>query len=104
MPLIAIITPIYVSPDFPSRLELFDKTVASVNMLGSDGTTHLHIVVDDGSTDPQGIRRVLEKYDDSRMRHLRRERKRTDLKTASNARNFGVDAVLAAHERSPQHR
>src|SRR6266852_1701145 len=40
MSLIAIITPIYVSPEFPSRLEFFDKTVASVNKLDSDGTPH----------------------------------------------------------------
>ncbi len=104
MPLIAIITPIYVSPDFPSRLELFDKTAASVNRLGSDGTTHLHIVVDDGSTDPEGIKRVLEKYDDRRMRYLRRERKGSDLKTASNALNFGIDAVLDGHEAIPEYK
>jgi glycosyltransferase involved in cell wall biosynthesis len=104
MTLIAIITPVYVSPEFPSRLELFDKTVASVNMLGSDGTTHLHIVVDDGSTDPEGIKRVLEKYDDRRIRYLRRERKGTDLKTASSALNFGIDAVLEGHEKIPEYK
>lgn len=100
--LIAIITPVYVSPDFPSRLQLFDRCVASVHKLGSDGTAHLHIVVDDGSTDPDGIQRVLEKYDDPRIRYLRRERKETDLKTASNALNFGIDAVLEGHERIPE--
>ena len=100
----AIITPVYVSPEFPSRLELFDKTVASVNMLASDGATHLHIVVDDGSTDPEGIKRVLEKYDDSRIRYLRRERKATDLKTASNALNFGINAVLDGHEKIPEYK
>jgi glycosyltransferase involved in cell wall biosynthesis len=104
MSLIAVITPVYVSPEFPSRLELFDKTVASVNRLGSDGSTHLHIVVDDGSADPEGIRRVLEKYDDSRIRYLRRERKTTDLKTASNALNYGIDAVLAGHEKIPEYK
>jgi len=104
MSLIAIITPIYVSPEFPSRLELFDKTVASVNKLGSDGTTHLHIVVDDGSTDPEGIQRLLEKYDDRRIRYLRRERKGTDLKTASNALNFGIDAVLDGHGKIPEYK
>src|SRR5216684_1278607 len=41
MSLIAIITPVYVSPEFPSRLEFFDKTVASENKLDSDGTPHL---------------------------------------------------------------
>ncbi len=104
MTLIAIITPVYVSPEFPSRLELFDKTVASVNMLRSNGATHLHIVVDDGSTDPAGLKRVLEKYDDSRIRYLRRERKGTDLKTASNALNFGIDAVLDGHEKVPEYK
>lgn len=99
----AIITPIYVSPVFPSRLALFDKTVASVNMLGSDRTAHLHIVVDDGSTDPDGIKRVLDKYDDGRIRYLRRERKGTDLTTASNALNFGIDAVLDGHEKIPEY-
>ena len=102
--LIAIITPVYVSPDFPSRLQLFDKCVASVNKLGRDGTAHLHIVVDDGSPDPGGIRRVLKKYDDRRIRYLRRERKKTDLKTASNALNFGIDAVLEGHERIPEYK
>lgn len=104
MTLIAIITPVYVSPEFPSRLELFDKTVASVNRLRSNGTTHLHIVVDDESTDPEGIKRILEKYDDGRIRYLRRERKGTDLKTASNALNFGIDAVLNGHEKIPEYK
>jgi hypothetical protein len=104
MALVAIITPIYVSPEFPSRLQLFDKTAASVNRLGSDGTTHLHIVVDDGSTDAEGIKRVIEKYDDGRIRYLRRERKGTDLKTASNALNFGIDAVLNGHEKIPEYK
>jgi hypothetical protein len=104
MTLIAIITPVYVSPEFPSRLELFDKTVASVNMLRSNEATHLHIVVDDGSTDPAGLKHVLEKYDDGRIRYLRRERKETDLKTASNALNFGIDAVLDGHEKIPEYK
>jgi len=104
MTLVAIVTPVYVSPEFPSRLELFDKTVAGVNRLGLDGTTHLHIVVDDGSTDPEGIKRVLEKYDDRRIRYLRRERKESDLKTASNALNFGIDAVLDGHEKIPEYK
>lgn len=104
MTLVAIITPVYVSPEFPSRLELFDKTVASVNTLCSNGTTHLHIVVDDESTDPAGLKRVLEKYDDSRIRYLRRERKETDLKTASNALNFGIDAVLDGHDKIPEYK
>jgi hypothetical protein len=104
MTLIAVITPVYVSPEFPSRLELFDKTVASVNRLRSDETTHLHIVVDDESTDPAGVRRVLEKYDDGRIRYLRRQRKETDLKTASNALNFGIDAVLDGHEMIPEYK
>ena len=104
MKFIAIITPVYVSPEFPSRLELFDKCVASVNRLGSNGTAHLHIVVDDGSTDPEGINRVLRKYDDPRIRYLRRERKETDLKTASNALNWGIDAVLEGHERIPEYK
>src|SRR4051794_6142921 len=39
---VAIVTPVYVSPEFPSRLRLFDQCVASVNKLGSDGTAHLH--------------------------------------------------------------
>ncbi|HYI12309.1 MAG TPA: hypothetical protein VEK57_24865 [Thermoanaerobaculia bacterium] len=103
MKFIAIITPVYVSPDFPSRLELFDKCVASVHKLGSNGTAHLHIVVDDGSTDPEGINCVLRKYDDHRIRYLRRERKETDLRTASNALNFGIDAVLEGHERIPEY-
>jgi glycosyltransferase involved in cell wall biosynthesis len=104
MPLAAIITPVYVSSEFPSRLELFDKTVAGVNRLGSDGTAHLHIIVDDGSTDSEGIRRVLGKYDDRRIRYLRRERRRTDLKTASNALNCGIDAVLYGHEKIPEYK
>jgi glycosyltransferase involved in cell wall biosynthesis len=104
MSLIAIITPVYVSPEFPSRLEFFDKTVASVSLLRSNPTTHLHIVVDDGSTDPEDLKRVLEKYDDSRIRYLRRERKGTDLKTASNALNFGIDAVLDGHETIPEYK
>jgi len=104
MPLVAIITPVYVSPEFPSRLKFFGKTVASVNKLGSDGTTHLHVVVDDGSTDAEGIKRVIEKYDDGRIRYLRRERKGTDLKTASNALNFGIDAVLDGHEKIPDYK
>ena len=104
MTLTAIITPVYVSPEFPSRLELFDKAVASVNALASNGTTHLHIVVDDGSPDPNGIQHVLQKYDDGRIRYLRRERKLTDLKTASNALNFGIDAVLDGHEAIPEYK
>ena len=85
-------------------MEFFDKAVGSVNMLRSDRTPHLHIVVDDGSTDPEGIKRVLEKYDDCRIRYLRRERKRADLKTASNALNFGIDAVLDGHEEIPEYK
>jgi len=104
MALIAIITPVYVSPEFPSRLELFDKTVASVNKLRSNGKTHLHIVVDDESPDPEGLKRILKKYDDSRIRYLRRERKGTDLKTASNALNFGIGAVLDGHEMIPEYK
>jgi glycosyltransferase involved in cell wall biosynthesis len=102
--LIAIITPVYVSPEFPSRLELFDKTVASVHRLDSNGAAHLHIVVDDGSTDPSCLKRVLEKYADSRIRYLRRERKETDLKTASNALNLGIAAVLDGHEKIPEYK
>jgi len=94
--LIAIITPVYVSPEFPSRLRLFDQCVASVNKLE---TAHLHIVVDDGSPNAEGIQRVLSKYGDSRIRYLRRKRKKTDLKTASNALNFGIDAVLGGHDK-----
>ena len=75
-------------------MNLFDECVASVNRLGSDGTAHLHIIVDDGSPDPEGIQRVVRKYDDRRIRYLRRERKKTDLQTASNALNCGIDAVL----------
>ena len=104
MTLTAIITPVYVSPEFPSRLEFFNKTVASVNALSASEAAHLHIVVDDGSTDPEGIKRALEKYDDCRIRYLRRERKATDLKTASNALNFGIDAVLDGHEKIPEYK
>ncbi|HKS21229.1 MAG TPA: glycosyltransferase [Thermoanaerobaculia bacterium] len=93
--MIAIITPVYVSPEFPSRLTLFDRCVSSVHKLPS---AHLHVIVDDGSPDPDGIQRVLKKYDDRRIRYLRRERKKSDLKTASNALNFGIDAVLKGHE------
>ncbi len=104
MALIAIVTPVYVAPEFPSRLELFDKTVASVHVLRSAGAAHLHIVVDDGSTDPEGVKRVLQNYDDPRIRYLRRERKATDLKTASNALNFGLYAVLDGHEKIPEYK
>lgn len=104
MILIAIVTPVYVSPDFPSRLKLFDRCVASVNNMLRSKAGHLHVVVDDGSPDPEGIQRVLWKYEDHRIRYLRRERTKTDLKTASNALNFGIDAVLEGHESIPEYK
>ncbi len=83
----ALIIPIYAT-DENKRLDLSKYTLRSAIWQKDTDI----IVVDDGSTvDVEGL---LKKYNNSLIIYIRRERSPTDLKTASNALNLGIDYCL----------
>jgi len=86
---VAIIVPVYATTT-NHRLDYLGPTLQSVQK-----QTHRDLVcvgVDDGST--ADVKAFVEdrKYD--RLRYVRRERGFSDLRTASNALNFGIDLCL----------
>lgn len=91
MTTVVIVTPIYATQE-NNRLGLFGQTERSVLRQQTSGFNIVHVVVDDGST--VDVQACLKEYKDPRIRYLRRQRQPTDLKTASNALNFGINGVL----------
>lgn len=88
---VAVVTPIYATPE-NGRLELLHQTLMSIVHQQDSNYSLVYLVVDDGSTsDVEGF---LKSYNDSRIRYIRRERSPSDLKTASNALNLGIDLCL----------
>ncbi len=88
----AVISPVYATPQ-NERLKLFDHTVRSFIRQRTDALNLVHVVVDDGSSsDVEGF---LREYHDSRIRYIRRDKSPSDLRTASNALNLGIDCCLA---------
>ncbi len=94
MPRIAVITPVYATPE-NQRLVLLEDTIKSMHRLQDD---FVHLIVDDGS--PFNVRDLVMSYNslDPRIRYLRRERQKSDLCTASNALNYGINQVLDSEE------
>ncbi|GEM_PF-4211717 len=90
MATIAIVTPIYATPE-NGRLELFDQTLRSVARQQTN-LNIVHIIVDDGS--PVDVEGFIKSYHEPRFRYVRRERMPGDLRTASNAMNNGIDYAL----------
>lgn len=89
----AIIVPIYATPG-NHRLDYLVQTLRSVQM-----QTHrdlVCIIVDDGST--VDVQAFVKDQKDGRLRYVRREREPCDLKTASNALNFGIGLCLSGSE------
>ncbi|MEK6868901.1 MAG: glycosyltransferase [Nanoarchaeota archaeon] len=85
----AIVVPVYATLG-NHRLDYLDQTLQSVQKQTHRGL--VCVVVDDGSTvDVQAFVKD-QKYD--RLRYVRRERGPSDLRTASNALNFGIDLCL----------
>ena len=90
MATVGVITPVYATKD-NQRLSLLQPTLSSVRQ--QSYPDFVHLIVDDGSTcDVEGF---LQTYSDQRIRYIRRERNPSDLQTASNALNFGIDHCLA---------
>jgi len=89
MATVAVVTPIYATPE-NGRLELFRHTLRSVQQQTHHNVVYL--VVDDGST--ADVQKFLRESRDSRVRYIRREKFPTDLKTASNALNLGIDCCI----------
>ena len=89
MGIVAVVTPIYATPE-NGRLELFRYTLKSVLRQCPDV---VHVVVDDGSQ--EDVEYFLREHGNSSVRYLKRERQASDLKTASNALNLGIDNCIA---------
>ena len=86
---VAIVVPVYATLG-NHRLDYLDQTLQSVQKQTHKGL--VCVVVDDGSTvDVQAFVKD-QKYD--RLRYVRREREPYDLRTASNALNFGINLCL----------
>lgn len=93
MATVAVVIPVYATPE-NSRLEFLGQTLRSVQL-----QTHrdlVALVVDDGS--PVNVECFIRESGYSAVRYIRRARSQADLKTASNALNFGIGLCL---ERSP---
>ncbi|MBS3119792.1 glycosyltransferase family 2 protein [Candidatus Woesearchaeota archaeon] len=85
---VGIITPVYAAKK--SYLRYLEDAIESVPNQGAD---IIHIVVDDGS--PTDVASWFHQtISDPRIRYLRRERAPSDIRTASNARNLGLQALL----------
>jgi len=86
---VAIVIPVYATPE-NHRLDYLDRTLRSVRK-----QTHrdlVGVVVDDGST--VDVKALVEDQKYDKLRYVRREREPTDLKTASNAANLGIDLCI----------
>jgi hypothetical protein len=91
MATLAIVTPVYAT-EANRRLDLLAQTMRSVSSQQLPGDSYVQIVVDDGSE--ADVAACVKSHGDACMRYLRRERKAGDLKTASNAINFGLELVM----------
>jgi len=89
MATVAIVTPIYATPE-NGRLDLFYATLNSVR--NQAGNRPVHIIVDDGST--VDVKEFLRQYGSPMIRYLRREKQKSDLDTSSNPLNTGIDNIL----------
>ncbi len=86
----AIVIPVYATPE-NHRLDFLGQTLQSVrHQTYSDLVA---VVVDDGS--PVDVAGLVRAQHMDNVRYVRRARSPTDLKTASNALNFGIDLCLA---------
>lgn len=84
-PAVGIITPVY------NRVATLTDTCRSVR---SQDYPHVHVIVDDGSTDgSHGLAKRLQQADRDIV-VLRRDRSPNDLRTASNAMNVGLRYLL----------
>ena len=86
---VAIVVPVYATTE-NHRFDYLYQTLKSVQK-----QTHkdlVCVVVDDGSTDDVEAFVRDQRY--NRLRYVRRERDPSDLKTASNALNFGLNLCL----------
>lgn len=91
MSTVAVITPIYATPE-NERLKLFDYTAGSVGKQRNARSNIVHIVVDDGSS--VDVESHIRDYKNPQIRYIRREKPISDLKTASNALNLGIDLCI----------
>jgi glycosyltransferase involved in cell wall biosynthesis len=92
MATVVIVTPVYATPE-NGRLELLHQTLGSVQR--QTYPTYIHLVVDDGS--PSDVKSVVCDKRDPRLRYVKRERHPQDLKTASNALNFGICLAISGN-------
>lgn len=83
---ILVVTPTY------NRAHTIGDTIQSVQ--AQDYTDFIHIIVDDGSDDR--TEEVVRKFmaTDPRIRYAKRVRRPTDIRTSSNALNYGIDLGL----------
>jgi len=87
-----IITPYYEEEEnhnFSTRRKYLDETIESVDKQNRKDL--LHVIVDDGSKS-EYYKKLQKKYLNSQNRIIiRRERKKSDILTCTNALNFGLD-------------
>lgn len=86
----AIVIPVYATPE-NHRLDFLGQTLLSVQHQTYPNL--VAVVVDDGS--PADVAGFVQEQHMDNVRYVRRTRSPTDLKTASNALNFGIDLCLA---------
>jgi glycosyltransferase involved in cell wall biosynthesis len=89
MATIAVVTPVYATP-VNGRLDMLDLTIRSV--LKQNYQKFVHIVVDDGST--ADVKGMLQQFRDPRIRYVHRTRNPSDIQTASNAINLGLNYCI----------
>lgn len=86
----AVIIPTYVNSE--NRFSFFKQTIAS---LVRQTSPVVGIIVDDGSPMSDCVKNIVNFYNfKGNLRYVKRPRKETDLHTASNAINFGLDLTL----------
>jgi hypothetical protein len=90
---VALITPIYATKE-NNRLSYFKYTKESALAQNVD---FLWVIVNDGSSDPE-LNDYLHSIKDSRVYVLTRKRKSTDLHTASNALNYGLEYAITQQQ------
>lgn len=86
----AVVIPVYATPE-NHRLDLLAHTIRSVELQTHPGV--VPIVVDDGSL--VNVESSMRECGFTGARYVRRTRSPSDLKTASNALNLGIDLCLA---------
>ena len=94
MATVAVVIPVYATPE-NHRLDFLGQTLRSVHLQTYRDLVAL--VVDDGST--ANVEGFVKDFGYDKLRYVKRTRSPADLKTASNALNFGIDLCLArSHE------